>query len=143
MPHPLSPQPTPETQWWWDALADHRLELPHCTDCGQVFHPPSAICPSCASTALDQVAASGDATLYSYVIHHRPLRLWGTEGPRSVALVQLAEGPMVVSSVVNCPQTAEALEIDMPLRATFVPFDDRTVLCFEPAAGATGAGGAA
>ncbi|MDH4077912.1 MAG: OB-fold domain-containing protein [Acidimicrobiia bacterium] len=133
MPHPLVPVPTPETRPWWDALAEHRLDLPRCERCEQVFFPPTAICPRCASTALRWVTASGEATLYSYVIHHRPLKLWRSEGPRSVALVKLAEGPMLVSSVVNCPQTPEALQLDMPLRATFEPFDELTVLCFEPA----------
>lgn len=139
MPHPLTPVPTPETRPWWDAVADHRLILPRCTRCAEVFFPPTAICPRCASNQLTWTEASGDATLYSYVIHHRPLKQWGTDGPRSVALVRLAEGPMLVSSVVNCPQTPDALVLDMALRAAFVPFDDRTVLVFEPA-GASGVG---
>lgn len=137
MPHPLVPVPTPETRPYWDGLAEHRLEIPRCERCEQVFFPPTAICPHCASTAIGWVTASGEATLYSYVIHQRPLKLWRTEGPRSVALVQLAEGPMLVSSVVNCPQTPEALVLDMSLRATFEPFDELTVLCFEPAGPAT------
>ena len=135
MPHPLVPQPTPETQPFWDGLAQHRLDLPRCSRCGHAFFPPSAVCSYCASTAIEWFEASGDATLYSYVIHHRPLKLWQTEGPRSVALVRLAEGPMMVSSVVNCPQTPEALSLDMALRATFEPFADVVVLCFEPAEG--------
>ncbi len=80
--------------------------------------------------------ASGRATLYSYVIHERPLRNWGTEGPRSVAIVELEEGPRMVSSVVDCEQTPEALQLDMALTATFVPFDETTVLCFRPSANA-------
>ena len=60
---------------------------------------------------------------------------WDTEGPRSVAIVELAEGPRLTSSVVGCEQTPEALQLDMALTATFVPFDDVTLLCFEPAEG--------
>ena len=71
--------------------------------------------------------------MYSYTIQQKPFFLWGSEGPRSVALVKLAEGPMLTSSVINCEQTPEALQLDMPLRATFAPFDEITVLCFEPA----------
>jgi uncharacterized protein len=141
--HPLVPIPTPETQPYWDALTEHRLDLPRCQQCDQVFFPPAAVCPHCASNRIGWVTASGDATLYSFVIHHRPLNLWRTEGPRSVALVRLAEGPMLVSSVVNCPQTPEDLVLDMALRATFEPFDNLTVLCFEPAPGAGPARGGA
>ena len=95
--------------------------------------PPYPVCPHCSSKNIEWVTASGDATLYSYVIHERPMRQWNTEGPRSVALVTLAEGPMLVSTVVDCDQTPEALQLDMPLRATFRPFDEIEVLCFEPA----------
>ena len=38
----------------------------------------------------------------------------------------------LISSIVGCPQTPEALELDMAVRATFVDFDGFTVLCFEP-----------
>ena len=71
--------------------------------------------------------------MYSYTIQQKPLDLWDTEGPRSVALVKLAEGPMLTSSIVNCEQTPEILRLDMALRATFTSFADTTVLCFEPA----------
>jgi hypothetical protein len=71
--------------------------------------------------------------LYSYTIQQKPLDLWGTEGPRSVALVKLMEGPMLTSSIVNCEQSPDTLRLDMPLRATFTSFGETTVLCFEPA----------
>jgi uncharacterized protein len=133
MAHPLVPVPTPETQPYWDGVAAHELRLPRCGSCGEAFFPPSPVCPSCTSRDVRWFTASGDATLYSYVIHQRPHRLWKADGPMSVALVSLAEGPMLVSTVVGCPQTPEALVLDMPLRAAFAPFDEATVLVFEPA----------
>ena len=53
----------------------------------------------------------------------------------SVAMVKLEEGPMMLSTVVNCPQTVEALQFDMELRVTFRPYGNlRNVVCFEPVA---------
>ena len=109
------------------------LRINKCNDCGSSYFPPSPICPECSSTDVEFFDASGDASLYSYTIQEKPLKLWNSEGPRSVALVKLAEGPMLTSSVVNCEQTPEVLQLDMPLKAVFVPFDEITVLCFEPA----------
>jgi uncharacterized protein len=134
--NPFVPVPTPETQPFWDGVNDGRVHITRCVDCSQAFFPPSPVCPHCSGQHIEWFDASGDATLYSYVIHHRPLPDWGTEGPRSVAMVQLAEGPRLLSSVVGCDQTPETLTVDMALKATFVPFDDITVLCFEPAGGA-------
>lgn len=133
MANPFVPVPTPETQPYWDGIAEGKLRLTRCTDCSTTFFPPNPVCPNCGSKNIEWFDASGDATLYSYVIHQRPLPQWGTEGPRSVAIIELAEGPRLTSSVVGCEQTPEALQLDMALKATFVPFDDATVLCFEPA----------
>jgi uncharacterized OB-fold protein len=133
--NPFVPVPTPETQPFWDGIAEGRVCLTRCTDCGEPFFPPGPVCPNCTGQHIEWFDASGRATLYSYVIQQKPLEWWG-EGPRSVAIVELAEGPRLVSSVVGCPQTPESLELDMALRATFVDFDGFTVLCFEPEAAA-------
>ena len=125
--------PTPETQPFWDGCNDGVLRINKCNDCGSSYFPPSPICSECSSTDVEFFDASGDASLYSYTIQEKPLKLWNSEGPRSVALVKLAEGPMLTSSVVNCEQTPEVLQLDMPLKAVVVPFDEITVWCFEPA----------
>lgn len=133
MANPFIPVPTPETQPYWDGIADERVHITRCQQCSEAFFPPGPVCPHCSSQNIDWFDASGDATLYSYVIHERPLKYWDTDGPRSVAIIELAEGPRLVSSVVGCEQTPEALQLDMALKATFVPFDDTKVLCFAPA----------
>jgi len=75
---------------------------------------------------------SGHATLYSYVINHRPLP--GFEPPYAIAVVTLAEGPRMMTNIVGCPQTPESLELDMPLEVTFQKLDDDISLpVFKPA----------
>ena len=76
--------------------------------------------------------ASGDAVLYSYVISHRPHPAF--DGPYSIAVVQLAEGPRMMTNIVGCDQTPEALELDMALRVTFEAVtDDIALPLFRPA----------
>ena len=41
------PQPTPETQRYWDGCKRHELWLPYCTDCDQYFFYPRVFCPRC------------------------------------------------------------------------------------------------
>jgi uncharacterized OB-fold protein len=67
------------------------------------------------------------ASLYSYVISHRS---YGSElkAPFSIALVTLAEGPRIVSNIVDCEQTPEALVVDMPLELTFRESNDGFML---------------
>jgi uncharacterized OB-fold protein len=76
--------------------------------------------------------ASGKASLYSYVINHRPRPDMGTE-PHSIAVVALEEGPRMMTNIVDCPQTPEALQLDMPLEITFQSFGTISLPFFKPA----------
>lgn len=128
------PQPTPETQHFWDGTKAGELRLQRCDACAKVYFPPRPFCPACASRQVSVFAASGRGTLYSYVIHHR--KVPGFTPPYAIAVVQLEEGPRMMSNIVGCPQTPEALELDMPLEVTFEPLDETITLpFFRPAKG--------
>ena len=71
-------------------------------------------------------AASGKGRLYSYVIHHRPVP--GFTPPYAIAVVELDEGPRMMTNIVDCPQTPEALLLDMPLEIAFEKIDDEITL---------------
>jgi len=70
--------------------------------------------------------ASGKAILYSYVISHRPAP--GFTPPFAVAVVELEEGPRMMSNIRDCAQTPEALQLDMPLEVAFEVLDDQITL---------------
>ncbi|GGC47260.1 Zn-ribbon domain-containing OB-fold protein [Chelatococcus reniformis] len=128
------PVPTPETQHFWDGTRRGELRLQRCTACARSYFPPRPFCPACGSRKVEVYAASGKATLYSYVIHHRPAP--GFTPPYAIAVVELAEGPRMMSNIVDCPQTPEALELDMPLDVVFEALDETITLpLFRPAKG--------
>lgn len=125
------PQPTPETQHYWDGAKAGELRLQRCGDCSHVYFPARPFCPTCSSRDVNWFTASGKGTLFSYVINHRAPK--GFEAPYIIAVVQLEEGPRMMSNLVDCPQTPEALEIDMPLEVTFVTAtDDIAIPQFRP-----------
>ncbi len=111
------PRPTPETQPFWDACKDGKLMLPWCKACGRPHFYPRAICPLCLSGDLEWRAASGRATLHTFVINHRAAK--GYDAPYVIAVVDLEEGPRMMSNIVIDNPTPEALAIDMPLEVTF------------------------
>lgn len=112
------PQPTPETQHFWDGCRAGELRLQRCLACSQSYFPPRPFCPKCASREVEIYVACGRATLYSYIINHRPRSDLGPE-PHSIAVVTLEEGPRMMTNIVGCPQTPEALLLDMPLEVIF------------------------
>ncbi len=134
MPARMLPDPTPETKDFWDGCLKGELRLQRCKDCeGGSYFPPRPFCPRCGSRAVESYAASGKAILFSYVINHRPRPDMGDK-PYAIAVVELAEGPRMMTNIVNCPQTPEALVLDMPLRVTFSRQSETIALpLFEPA----------
>ena len=51
-------------------------------------------------------------------------------------VVELDEGPRMMSNIVECPQTPEALVLDMALEIAFEKIDDEITLpLFRPAKG--------
>ena len=126
------PDPTPETQHFWDGTKAGELRLQRCTECKNSYFPPRPFCPKCGSRDVEVYTASGKGVLWSYVINHRPRPDLGTE-PHSIAVVKLAEGPQMMTNIVDCPQTPEALQLDMPVEVKFQDFGKITLPLFKPA----------
>ena len=125
------PKPTPETQHFWDGCKAGELRLQSCTACDRAYFPPRPFCPRCGSREVKVFTASGRATLYSYVINHRPRPDMGVE-PHSIAVVELEEGPRMMTNIIGCPQTPEALQLDMAVKVTFERFGDIALPFFTP-----------
>jgi uncharacterized OB-fold protein len=110
------------------------LLLQQCDDCGNTYFPPRPFCSKCASRNVSVIKASGKATLFSYIINHRAPK--GFEAPYAIAVVQLEEGPRMMTNIVDCEQTPEALELDMPLEVVFHKVtEDIALPKFRPAGG--------
>jgi hypothetical protein len=131
-----APVPTPETQPYWDGCAAGELRIQRCLDCGKPYFYPRPVCPACGSGRVEWFTASGQATLYSYVINHRPAAGFEDDVPYAIAVVELAEGPRMMTSIRGVPATPEALVLDMPLRVAFEQRGDVWLPVFTPDQGA-------
>ena len=131
MDRPL-PVPTPETRHFWEGTLAGELRLQRCLDCERTYFPPRPFCPWCGAPRVAVFAASGRGRLYSYVIHHRPVP--GFTPPYAIAVVELAEGPRLMTNLVDVPATPEALRLDMPLEVVFERVSEEIALpLFRPA----------
>ena len=127
------PTPDDETQPFWDAARDRRLLIKRCDDCGETYFYPRTFCPACWSDRTSWVEASGRATLYTYsIVHRNDLPPFPDRVPYVAAVVDLEEGPRMMSNVVDCP--VEDLAVGMPLVVTFRhETDEMTLPVFRPA----------
>ena len=118
----------------WEAARRGELRVQRCTECGHRWWTPQAACTSCWSEAYEWMPCSGRATLYSWSVVHRAAdpEAFGDEIPYVVAIVQLEEGPHMLTNVVGCPP--EALRAEMPLEVSFEPASEEIQLYkFRPA----------
>jgi len=106
------------TRPYWEAAADGHLLLRRCDACGRAHHYPREFCPHCWSEAVTWERASGHATLYTWsVVHRNDLPPFGARTPYVAAVVDLEEGPRMMTEVVDCAEGD--LLVGMALEAAF------------------------
>jgi uncharacterized OB-fold protein len=127
--------PTSElTQPYWDAARNHELVVQQCKGCNLRPFPPRAHCPNCGSAELLWSKVSGRGTIYTYTIARRPTHpVFAEQIPMAVAVVELEEGPRMISNIVGCEPGD--VEIGMAVHVCFEPIDDSDLHLpvFEPA----------
>ena len=65
------PVPDRDSAPYWAALADGRLEIQHCRDCGHWTWPARAICSGCHGENLAWEPVSGGGTVHSWIVTHQ------------------------------------------------------------------------
>jgi uncharacterized protein len=64
------PVPDRDSQPWWEGLARRELLLQRCDACARLRWPPRALCGACGGLGWAWVAASGRATVASWIVNH-------------------------------------------------------------------------
>ena len=122
----LAPAPFPETLPYWQAASDGRLLLKLCTACGAHHFYPRSLCPFCFSDKTEWRDATGEGTIYSFSVMRR------AQPPYAIAYVRLAEGPTMMTNVVDCD--LDAIRIGQKVRVVFKAADNgQAVAMFTPA----------
>jgi len=131
LPHPLSPEAKP----YWEGLKQGKLMLPECQDCRKTHFYPRVFCPHCHSRNLKWIEASGRGKLYAFEILHRSFNpAVKTPLPYVLAMIELQEGPRMLSNLVNVKPDPSMIRCDMPVEVVFTKLNDAfTIPFFKPA----------
>jgi uncharacterized protein len=118
---------------FWDATRRGELRLQRCKDCCHVWYPAGTNCPKCLSSNFEWGPMRGRGTVWSFIVyHHCWHRGFEKEIPYNVAMIQLEEGPIVISNIVDVKN--EAIKVGMPVEVVFEPATDEvTLFKFKPA----------
>ncbi len=107
------PEPTELTRPYWDALREGHLVFQRCS-CGHAWLPARRHCPVCLKAEPAWERAAGTGTLLSWVVYHTAYHpAFADRLPYNVALVELDEGPRLLTNIVD---GNEALTADARVR---------------------------
>lgn len=127
------PIPDEDTQPYFDACKRGELMLQRCDDCKTLRFEPENICPKCLSDRFTWERLSGNGTVYTFsVVHHAYYSGFKNELPYVIAVVELAEGPRMLTNIIDCKP--EQVKIGMPVKVTFKKCSEELTLpYFAPA----------
>ncbi len=112
------PEVDPQLAPFFAAAKEHRLVVQRCAGCGAHRFPPRELCSGCLATASSWVDVSGRGEIFSFNVMHQIYHpAFAADVPYAVVVVKLAEGPKMISNLVDCP--VNEIRIGMPVEAVF------------------------
>ena len=112
------PVPDLETKEYWDAAREGRLFIKECRSCGEAFFYPRTYCPKCWSSDTAWKESTGLGRVYTFtVVHQNDLPPFKDRVPYVVALVDLEEGPRLMTNIVDCEP--DDVAVGAPVRVRF------------------------
>jgi uncharacterized OB-fold protein len=126
MNRPL-PEPDDQSAPFWDAAARRELVIQTCASCGVMRHPPQPMCPRCNETDHTWSAASGRATVWSWIVCRPPvLPAFDDKVPYNVVVVELEEGVRMIGNLLDVPN--DEIAIGLPVTVDFEDAGEGVVL---------------
>ena len=120
-----APRPTPTEQPFYDACARRELVLQHCQHCDHTLFYPRTHCYACQSERLVWEDAIGTGTIASYTVVRRGVSA-DFEAPYVIALIDLAEGPRMMSQIVDTD--TDSLAVGLSVKVDFAAWSEDITL---------------
>jgi uncharacterized protein len=131
-----------ESAPFWQAAREHRLAIMQCRLCDRHFFYPRALCPHCHSSLVEWTKASGRGAIYSFTIAGGPATTappptsplllplpsaaFKPDVPYVVALVELEEGPRLMTNIVTTD--VDGVRIGQKVTAVYDDVTDEVTL---------------
>jgi uncharacterized OB-fold protein len=112
-----APTVTQANAAFWAATAEGRFQLQRCNECDTVLWFPRRHCPLCWTENVSTFDASGKGVVYSFTVIRKGAMAYKESGPFVIAYVELAEGPRVMTNIVDCD--VETVKVGMPVEVVW------------------------
>ncbi|MCU1578079.1 MAG: hypothetical protein JWP19_283 [Rhodoglobus sp.] len=127
----MLPQPDTVSAEFWDGLAVGELRLQRCTDCDTAQFYPRPTCSTCGG-AVEWFVATGRGEVHTFtVVRANGVEPFASLVPYVFAVVQLEEGPRMLTNVIQCDP--ESVRIGTHVQLTPVAAGELVLPFFTPA----------
>ncbi len=127
------PQPTAESQPFWDGCRRGELCYQRCGSCGRAQFYPRPHCAGCGAASLEWRRSEGRGTVHAVTVVYRPpSAAFNLDVPYAVALVDLDEGFRMMANIVG--GDPEEIAIGDRVTVTFERRGDLVLPQFRPCA---------
>ncbi|MGZ8196795.1 MAG: Zn-ribbon domain-containing OB-fold protein [Burkholderiales bacterium] len=121
------PTLTEENRPFWEGAREGRLVMQKCGACGHIRYPISHVCPDCLSYEFEWTPLSGRGEVFSYVVFYQLYnKAFADDIPYNVALIQLDEGPRMMSNIVGADN--DAVKVGDKVEAAFEKATDEITI---------------
>ncbi|TAL82626.1 MAG: hypothetical protein EPN62_04005 [Candidimonas sp.] len=126
----LLPTPSIDSAPFWAGCNREILLLQHCADCNTRFYFARRLCPACGGQRLDWEPSTGTGTIFSFSEVHVSFfgPEWNTELPYTVVLIDLDEGPRMLSRLVG--RNSSEVKIGDRVKVFFVEAENQKLPFF-------------
>jgi uncharacterized OB-fold protein len=100
-------------RYWRTTKQRYQLLGEKCPQCGRRIFPPRDVCPICGHEVRETIKFSGKGEVYSYSVVYAAPEGYEKFVPYIVALVRLAEGPLVTAQLTDVDESE--VRIGMPV----------------------------
>jgi uncharacterized OB-fold protein len=122
-----------EGEPFWEALKGDSLVIRKCNACGEFHYYPRPFCPKCWSEDVEWHEVSGKGTVYTYsTVYINDLPPFGGQVPYVAAIVELDEGPRMMTRLIDC--TKDDITLGMAVEVDYQDLDGELKMAvFRPA----------
>jgi len=122
---------TERTSAFWEAASQGTLLLQRCGQCNHMQHYARPMCVACWSPNVSWEAAAGTGVIWTFTVVGMPGHpAWRPDTPYVLAIVELDEGPRLMTNIVDCRPDDIAVGQRVVLRPTLQPDTNQTILTF-------------
>lgn len=123
----IQPRFTALSEPYWQGCREGELRMQQCAACQRFQFYPRTVCSTCSATDLTWRRLSGKGSIASFTVVRRAVSS-AYEAPYIVALVDVEEGPRMMSHIIDIEPEDDRLQVGAAVAVDFQDWSAEVVM---------------